>query len=56
MLLVRRHPGLADDVQGMAPGIRDVSVYPNAAELLLATDVLITDYSALLVDHAAAGR
>jgi CDP-glycerol glycerophosphotransferase len=56
VLLVRRHPGLGDDVQGMAPGVRDVSVYPNVAELLTAADVLITDYSALLVDHASTGR
>jgi CDP-glycerol glycerophosphotransferase len=55
-LLVRRHPGLADDVQGLAPGVRDVSAYPKVAELLLATDMLITDYSTLLVDYASTGR
>lgn len=56
VLLVRRHPGLADDVQGLVPGVHDVSVYPDVARLLLAADVLITDYSALLVDHASTGR
>jgi CDP-glycerol glycerophosphotransferase len=56
VLLVRRHPGLADDVMGLAPGVVDVSGYPSVAELLLAADVLITDYSALLADHAVIGR
>ena len=56
VLLVRRHPGLADDVMGLAPGVVDVSGYPSVAELLLAADVLITDYSALLADHAVTGR
>lgn len=56
VLLVRRHPGLIDDVQSLAPGVRDVSSYGDVAELLLATDVLITDYSGLLVDHAVTGR
>ena len=55
-LLVRRHPGLADDVQGLVPGVHDVSVYPDVARLLLAADVLVSDYSALLVDHASTGR
>ncbi|GGL08723.1 bifunctional glycosyltransferase/CDP-glycerol:glycerophosphate glycerophosphotransferase [Mangrovihabitans endophyticus] len=55
-LLARRHPGLADDVMGLAPGVLDVSGYPSVSELLLATDVLITDYSALLADFAITGR
>jgi CDP-glycerol glycerophosphotransferase len=56
VLLVRRHPGLADDVTGLAPGVVDVSGYPSTADLLLAADVLITDYSALLADYAVLGR
>lgn len=56
VLLVRRHPSLADDVMGLAPGVLDVSTYPSATELLHAADVLITDYSSLLVDAAGAGR
>ncbi|RZU50269.1 CDP-glycerol glycerophosphotransferase [Krasilnikovia cinnamomea] len=55
-LLVRRHPGLIDDVLGLAPGVLDVSAYPRTDRLLLAADVLITDYSALLADYAATGR
>ena len=55
-LLARRHPAMIDDVLGLAPGVLDVSGYPSVAELLLATDVLITDYSALLADFAFTGR
>ena len=56
VLLVRSHPALPDEVVGMAPGVIDVSSYPVAGELLLAADVLLTDYSALLADYAVTGR
>lgn len=56
VLVVRRHPALADDVSGLAPGVVDASLHPRVAELLLASDVLITDYSALMVDFAVTGR
>jgi CDP-glycerol glycerophosphotransferase len=57
-LLVRRHPALGDDVLGLSlvSGVLDVSGYPRVAELLLAVDVLITDYSTLLADFAVTGR
>ncbi len=57
-LLVRRHPAVADDVLGLSlvPEVLDVTGYPRIAELLLATDVLITDYSPLLADFAVTGR
>ncbi|OJF09477.1 CDP-glycerol glycerophosphotransferase family protein [Couchioplanes caeruleus] len=57
-LLVRRHPALGDDVLGLGlvDGVLDVSGHPRAAELLLAADALITDYSALLADFAVTGR
>ncbi|GAB1694485.1 CDP-glycerol glycerophosphotransferase family protein [Krasilnikovia sp. M28-CT-15] len=55
VLLVRRHPGLADDTPGL-PGVLDVSAYPRTDHLLLAADVLITDYSSLLADFAVTGR
>src|SRR5262249_39306962 len=57
VLLVRKHPYVDQDV---APGsdtlIRDVSAYPDATELLLITDVLITDYSSVMADFACTGR
>ncbi|MEU6854205.1 CDP-glycerol glycerophosphotransferase family protein [Actinacidiphila alni] len=59
VLLVRAHPLVADSVPA-APGgrgfVRDVSGHPDLAELLLAADVLVTDYSAVLVDFAVTGR
>jgi len=57
IVLFRKHPFITDaspptgDVR-----VRDVSAYPDATELLLATDVLITDYSSLMVDFANTGR
>jgi CDP-glycerol glycerophosphotransferase len=55
-LLVRRHPAVDEDVLGLPDGAIEVSAYPRASELLLAADVLITDYSALLADYASTGR
>jgi CDP-glycerol glycerophosphotransferase len=55
-LLVRRHPGVPDDVMGLVSGVLDVTAYPRVSELLLATDMLVTDYSALLADYAGTGR
>jgi CDP-glycerol glycerophosphotransferase len=55
VLLVRAHPLVADTVP--AGGfVRDVSGHPDLAELLLAADVLVTDYSSVLVDYAVTGR
>ena len=36
--------------------VRDVSSYPDGTELLLAADVLVTDYSSMMVDFANTGR
>jgi CDP-glycerol glycerophosphotransferase len=36
--------------------VRDVSAYPDGTELLLAADVLVTDYSSLMFDYANTGR
>ncbi|MFF3393217.1 CDP-glycerol glycerophosphotransferase family protein [Streptomyces sp. NPDC002669] len=56
VLLVRRHP-LAD---GRLPGggsgfVRDVSRH-DAGELMLISDVLVTDHSSLMFDFAPTGR
>jgi CDP-glycerol glycerophosphotransferase len=37
-------------------GVVDVSYYPDVAELFLAADVLITDYSSTMFDFAATGK
>ena len=36
--------------------MRDVSAYPDATELMLAADVLVTDYSSMMFDFANTGR
>ncbi|MFI9046794.1 CDP-glycerol glycerophosphotransferase family protein [Streptomyces sp. NPDC053427] len=57
VLLVRSHPLVADRLPAHhAPFARDVSAHPDATELLLAADVLVTDYSSLAVDFANTGR
>jgi CDP-glycerol glycerophosphotransferase len=57
VLLVRRHAKVADDVPGADGGfVRDVSLWPDVNELMLVTDVLVTDYSSLLFDFASTRR
>lgn len=38
------------------PGVVDVSYYPDVAELYLAADVLVTDYSSAMFDFAITGK
>jgi CDP-glycerol glycerophosphotransferase len=57
LLLIRGH--YLDDVQVQSRFLtfaRDVSDYPDVTELLLASDVLITDYSSIMFDFALTGR
>ncbi|MGW1812593.1 bifunctional glycosyltransferase/CDP-glycerol:glycerophosphate glycerophosphotransferase [Streptomyces sp. NPDC002125] len=54
-VLVRRHPRVTGSVPAH-PALRDVSGHPDAAELLLIADVLVTDYSGLAFDFAHTGR
>jgi CDP-glycerol glycerophosphotransferase len=57
VLLFRKHHYVADPVPSTADGfVRDVSQYPDGTELLLAADVLVTDYSAMAVDYANTRR
>ena len=57
VLLIRRHPNVVDTVPEVAGGfVRDVSAYPDIAELFLISDVLVTDYSSLMFDFAVTGR
>jgi CDP-glycerol glycerophosphotransferase len=39
-----------------ADGFFDVSAFPDATELLLAVDVLVTDYSSAIFDFASTNR
>jgi CDP-glycerol glycerophosphotransferase len=56
-LLIRKHPLVADAVEsGGHARVLDVSLWPDATELLAAADVFVTDYSALAFDFAITGR
>jgi CDP-glycerol glycerophosphotransferase len=56
-VLFRKHHYVADPVPASTNGfVRDVSSYPDGTELLLAADVLVTDYSSMMVDFANSGR
>jgi CDP-glycerol glycerophosphotransferase len=46
------HLGRNEDVAGVV----DVSYYPDVAELYLAADVLVTDYSSTMFDFAVTGK
>jgi CDP-glycerol glycerophosphotransferase len=57
VILYRKHHYVADAVPETPDGfIRDVSSYPDGTELMLAADVLVTDYSSMMVDFANTGR
>jgi CDP-glycerol glycerophosphotransferase len=57
VILFRKHHYVVDPVPETADGfVRDVSAYPDGTELLLAADVLVTDYSSLMFDYANTGR
>ena len=57
MILYRKHHYCVDPAPATADGfVRDVSAYPDATELMLAADVLVTDYSSMMFDFANTGR
>jgi CDP-glycerol glycerophosphotransferase len=57
VLLVRRHPNVVDEIPQSGGGfVWDVSTYPDIADLLAVTDILITDYSSVMFDFANTRR
>jgi CDP-glycerol glycerophosphotransferase len=57
VILFRKHHYIVDAAPATADGfVRDVSSYGDGTELLLAADVLVTDYSSMMVDFANTGR
>jgi CDP-glycerol glycerophosphotransferase len=54
-ILFRKHP-LVEELVETSGQVLDVSTYPDVTELLLAADVLVTDYSSLMFDFAGTGR
>jgi CDP-glycerol glycerophosphotransferase len=57
VVLVRGHSRtLAHGADRAGERVIDVTSYPDAAELMLVADVLITDYSSVMFDFAATGK
>jgi CDP-glycerol glycerophosphotransferase len=56
-VLFRKHRRVLDRLPASGAALaRDVSDYPDAMDLLLVADVLVTDYSSLAFDFASTGR
>ncbi|GAB2847881.1 hypothetical protein GCM10022221_54140 [Actinocorallia aurea] len=56
VLLVRAHPGTGGTGLRGDEFVRDVTWYPDLADLFLVADVLVTDYSSAMFDFAITGR
>ncbi|MGW6914961.1 CDP-glycerol glycerophosphotransferase family protein [Kitasatospora sp. NPDC054939] len=57
VLLVRPHAHVREPLPGAGDGfLYDVADYPDVQDLLLAADVLVTDYSSIMFDFAITGR
>jgi len=56
VLLVRKHRLMVGAFPVAGDGVLDVSLFPDSTELLLAVDVLVTDYSSVIFDFATMGR
>lgn len=50
-LLVRLHPQIHADTRRLE-GVADLTSYPDVSELVLLCDVLVTDYSSIVMDFA----
>jgi CDP-glycerol glycerophosphotransferase len=56
-VLLRAHNNVSRTVKASThPRVRDVSRVPDVRELVLAADVLVTDYSSMMFDFAVTGR
>jgi CDP-glycerol glycerophosphotransferase len=56
VMLLRLHPAQAAQAPGNAAGVLDVSRHGDPADLCLAADVLLTDYSSMMFDFAVTGK
>ncbi|MER8235945.1 CDP-glycerol glycerophosphotransferase family protein [Streptomyces sp. NPDC094049] len=53
VFLIRRHSNIVDSIPGAGNGfVFDVSEYPDIADLYVAADIMITDYSSVMFDYA----
>lgn len=53
-VLVRSHH--MNGLRAEGPGVIDVSAYPHVEDLMLASDVLVTDYSSIFFDYRLTGK
>ncbi|AEI11126.1 MULTISPECIES: CDP-glycerol glycerophosphotransferase family protein [Cellulomonas] len=57
VVLLRLHTHVAPDERRVLPGfVVDVSRYPEIADLYLASDVLVSDYSSAIFDYVVTGK
>jgi CDP-glycerol glycerophosphotransferase len=57
VLMVRLHYQVTDALDGIdVPSAIDVSDYPDIRDLVLAADVLVTDYASVQFDFAVTGK
>ena len=56
VLMFRKHSNVIDRLPAGTGSVIDVSDYPEVQELLLVTDILVSDYSTLMCDFANTGR
>ena len=57
VLLVRGHSSTWEHGRNhAAPGLIDVTGYPDVSDLMLVADVLVTDYSSVMFDWVSTGR
>jgi CDP-glycerol glycerophosphotransferase len=57
VMLLRLHPFLTGRLEAAGrPAVRDVSSWPDVADLYLVADVLVTDYSSTMFDFAVTER
>lgn len=57
VILYRGHSNsLKANPRTFAKGVTDVSKYPDINDLIIASDVLVTDYSSIMFDYAVTGK
>lgn len=57
ILLFRAHPGVVKVLNlGEDSFVKDVSSYPHVNDLMLVSDILISDYSSIFFDYSILGR
>ncbi|QGN32939.1 CDP-glycerol glycerophosphotransferase family protein [Microlunatus sp. Gsoil 973] len=55
-ILLRGHANTAHDRMDSEPGVINVTEHPDVNDLILASDLLITDYSSIMFDYCVTGK